>query len=1494
MGTARVDHTATLLPNGKVLVAGGFNESGGAHQLATAELYDPAIGTWLATGSLAVARSNHTAVLLANGKVLVIGGFNGSYLASAEVFDPTTGSWVATGSLATGCHGNTATLLPNGKVLVTGGYTGGYLSRAELYDPATGAWTGTGALNAARAYHTAILLSDGKVLIAGGYNSGGYLAGAEIYDPGTGTFSVTGSLSVARARQSATVLPNGKVLVAAGTNGSHLSSAEVYDPAAGTWAATGGLATARSFHSASLLANGKLLIAGGLGATELASCELYDYTSGIWTATSSLSAAHHSHTSTLLANGGVLVIGGANGSSYFASTELFSYAAGSWSATGSMGAGRYRHTATSLLDGNILVAGGQSTTTVSLASAEKYDPSGGTWSGAGSLSMERGFHTATLLSDGTVLVAGGTNGTAQPSAEIYEPGTNTWSVVGNLAGRRLNHSATLLPTGKVLVAGGDDLTGYLASAELYDPVSKSWTGARSLVTARQCHSATLLPNGKVLVAGGYNGSFTASVELYDPVTDTWGATGGLTTPRDGHTATLLSNGKVLVAGGNYGGSIASAELYDPGAGTWSAAGSLVTARAWHDAVLLPTGRVLVVGGLGTGANVLASAELYDPVTSTWSAAGSLATTRCYPRASLLRSGRVLVTGGYDQGGTSLASAELFDSGLGYQQAWQPVINTATSPLGLSSALTVGGTGFKGISEASGGGYQSSATNYPLVQVRSMVNDQMRFMNVTAWSDTSATTVPVEGFPVGNALVTVFTNGIPSASKIIQIGAAAPAITSSLSASGTVGAAFSYTITATNTPTSFGATGLPTWAAVNTSTGAITGTPDAAGTTNVTISATNANGTDSKTLQISIASQAPAITSTLTATGTVGQAFSYTVEATGATPITFSAAPLPAGLTFSGATISGTPTEAAQTNVTLGASNAVGSDSKTLVITINPTGAPTITSALAVTAIVDSAFSYKITATGNATITFNATNLPAWATFATDTISGSPPATGTSSVTISASNGLGTDTKTLEITINRQGAPQITSNLTATGKANTAFSYTITATGDPTIGFSAANLPSWLTLNGATLSGTPTAPGSLQVGLTATNASGSDTKTLQISIAPETNDPPVVTDIIVSRNPVRTSTDVTFTAQAVSLSGLPLSYNWHFFLNQVRDGAPMGGQTVTRGFTQEGEFIAVVVASDGFRDSAQFQKLTITLAPNPNGQGPNITDGQPVVVNPENGLGIHITGSLAGVVDVDVAVDVPRAAPSPYPLPAGARGTTARAGETYETRFNNGRAAAGGTAVASKFQKATIFVAETIARENGVETRKVRRMIPVSVRETGETGQSPMVTAEPGSSAIQAVMMKGKCVFGKNGKSDKITVKGEIEVPAGLNPRQTMDVPVGVGNIVDTVTLSDKGRQVFSDQNLVSRMSVKFPRLPKGVTTTQAGTKAKVSFQLSGPRLNELGLDTEGITRNVAPKTKVSRTIQTALVLGGVSYAALIEVDYSYSDTSGGSIIPRRQ
>jgi len=281
MSTARYDHTATLLPNGKVLVAGGCN---GSTYFSSAELYDPANNTWSSAGNMSVARMYHTATLLRNGKVLVVGGTYGPALTnSTELYDPATNSWSSAGTLATARYLHSATLLADGKVLIAAGAIGTpAIASAELYDPATNTWSVTSSLASARAYATANMLPSGKVLVTGGFDSSlgsgtnSIIGNAELYDPVTGTWSSAGNLNNPRMAQTAIsgLLPTGKVMFAGGHNTvSYLSSVEVYDPATNSWSLTGSMSTARAFHSATLMGNGHMLVVGG--AIFITSAEIY-------------------------------------------------------------------------------------------------------------------------------------------------------------------------------------------------------------------------------------------------------------------------------------------------------------------------------------------------------------------------------------------------------------------------------------------------------------------------------------------------------------------------------------------------------------------------------------------------------------------------------------------------------------------------------------------------------------------------------------------------------------------------------------------------------------------------------------------------------------------------------------------------------------------------------------------------------------------------------------------------------------------------------------------------------------------------------------------------------------------------------------------------------------------------------------------------------------------------------------------------------------------
>jgi hypothetical protein len=325
MTTARYQHTATLLQDGTVLLAG-------APGLNTAEKYDSGTGKFTAiTGKMNVDHDSHTATLLNTGKVLISGGTdvynNNAALATAELFDPATGMFTLTGSLSVARTGHNATLLSDGKVLITGGNT----LVAELFDPGTGMFTPTtGKMVTARTEDTATLLPNGKVLITGGLAANAALATAEVYDPTTQTFSATaGTMAVARNFHSATLLtsgPNsGKVLVAGGN--SKNAVAELYDPAIGTFSITGTMLSTRQRQTATLLSDGTVLMAGGseldANVDILGAAEIFDPNTGTFTGTGGLLTPRIVHTATLLKDGTVLVTGGLNAVGTLATAELY-------------------------------------------------------------------------------------------------------------------------------------------------------------------------------------------------------------------------------------------------------------------------------------------------------------------------------------------------------------------------------------------------------------------------------------------------------------------------------------------------------------------------------------------------------------------------------------------------------------------------------------------------------------------------------------------------------------------------------------------------------------------------------------------------------------------------------------------------------------------------------------------------------------------------------------------------------------------------------------------------------------------------------------------------------------------------------------------------------------------------------------------------------------------------------------------------------------------
>ena len=309
---SRSGHTATLLPDGKVLIAGGMRRNQDFYK--SAELYDPATGKFQPTGEMSVGRVGHIAVLLPSGKVLIAGGWVGNGgTDSAELYDPATGKFTLISRMTVRRGGPSATLLANGDVLIAGGEErdNESLSSAEIFHVETLSFEPTGAMHHARVTHTATLLNDGRVLVAGGY-AGSVSSSAELYDPKTGSFTETGSLGIARCKQTAGLLPDGKVLVAGGSNergwGGNLNSAEIYDLHSGKFTPTAALNDSRFKlpDEAVRLASGRLVIAGGSQEVEV-----FDpATAKFLVVQGQLNQPWHYMSETKLRDGSVLLAGG--------------------------------------------------------------------------------------------------------------------------------------------------------------------------------------------------------------------------------------------------------------------------------------------------------------------------------------------------------------------------------------------------------------------------------------------------------------------------------------------------------------------------------------------------------------------------------------------------------------------------------------------------------------------------------------------------------------------------------------------------------------------------------------------------------------------------------------------------------------------------------------------------------------------------------------------------------------------------------------------------------------------------------------------------------------------------------------------------------------------------------------------------------------------------------------------------------------------------------
>ncbi len=749
LATNRSQHTATVLLDGRILVAGGVNGNGATN---SAEIFNPATKQWDATGRMAGDRYGHTATRLMDGRVLVLGGCAGSAIlsctSSAELYNPAMGTWSAAAGLPTGARkDHTATLLADGSVLVAGGYNPvGTLTNpprtyntAYRYDPGANTWSAASYMSAAapkgRSQHSAVLRRDGKVLVVGGFYSykppgsnpqvSGTLDSTEVYDPTSNTWSdLSKPIASPQSGMAAALDAEGTFILLGGDFSGATSDVEYLNlnNPSDTWHNLfGALNVQRRFHTAAVLPGGVILVAGGQNqdGQVVKSAETNRFTNGSPDASDLREGNYglYRPSATLLPNGDVLITGGG-----------------------------YRNAADQIQCQNYVHRWVHADDTFTDVPAQQ------------NMLRPRCYHSMTLLPDGRVVVIGGTTslgGTPSGTGEIFNGTSWSYLTSGELFD---DHQAVLLPNGKLFLFQASGRASYI-----FDPVDLKFR--KTLNQAAGTYAAmtlTLMKNGKVLILGS---TTSETVEVFDPQTETYETVPhpSATTRFHSHKAVLLPSGKVMVAGGRIstGQPLRETYLFNPDTKTWSNGPLMANARRFFSMLVMPDGRPVVIGGQSSSAQAIQSVEIFDPADQAWHAAGDMLVARREHASLLTLTGKILNIGGLDNQQKPLFNVERFNFAniSTSAQLWKPAVTGVEClDCAVTKSVRVTGSDFTKAWEGSSGLTNQGAANQPLVQLYRLDNMQTQWLTPAApSSDTRFLSAPVN-FPDGPAIAFAYVNG----------------------------------------------------------------------------------------------------------------------------------------------------------------------------------------------------------------------------------------------------------------------------------------------------------------------------------------------------------------------------------------------------------------------------------------------------------------------------------------------------------------------------------------------------------------------------------------------------------------------------------------------------------------------------------------------------------------------------------------------------------------